>query len=129
MPVSGIDHAAAPMEHVDEMIAFYRALGFEVRPGGGGMVYAAHAGQQKINFHAPALWKRSSFTLRGPKAVPGSADFCFTWDGTQAELDGVLAAAGATVEEGPVSREGGAGSGMSTYLRDPDGNLLEFIIY
>ena len=34
------------------------------------------------------------------------------------------------IVEGPVPREGGRGeTGSSTYVRDPDGNLLEFIVY
>jgi hypothetical protein len=34
------------------------------------------------------------------------------------------------VEEGPVPRQGGRkADGSSTYIRDPDGNLLEFVIY
>ena len=65
----------------------------------------------------------------GTTAVPGSADLCFVWDGSNAELADVIAAASAEVIEGPVAREGGAGQGMSTYVRDPDGNLLEFILY
>ncbi len=129
MGIRGFDHVAAPLGKVDEMVAFYRDLGFDVRTGAGGLVYSAHFGDQKINFHTPALWKRASFTLRGPEAVPGSADLCFDWDGSGASLAQQLAAAGATVVEGPVAREGGAGQGMSTYTRDPDGNLLEFIIY
>jgi catechol 2,3-dioxygenase-like lactoylglutathione lyase family enzyme len=117
------------MERVAEMAAFYRALGFEVREAAGGLLYSAHAGDQKINFHAPDLWRRESFTLRGPAALPGSGDFCFVWDGSAGELAATLAAAGAAVIEGPVAREGGRGPGTSTYVRDPDGNLLEFIIY
>ena len=42
----------------------------------------------------------------------------------------VAAAAGVRVEEGPVPRPGGRqAQGTSTYFRDPDGNLLEFMIY
>ncbi len=40
---------------------------------------------------------------------------------------------GAEVEEGPVDRTGGRNGGTATgtsfYIRDPDENLLEFIIY
>jgi catechol 2,3-dioxygenase-like lactoylglutathione lyase family enzyme len=37
---------------------------------------------------------------------------------------------GANVEEGPIDRRGGRRTtGSSVYTRDPDGNLLEFIIY
>ena len=129
MAIRGIDHVAAPLQRVDEMAAFYAALGFEVRQSAGGLLYSVHAGATKINFHAPELWQRASFTLRGPTAVPGSGDFCFAWEGTPEALGEALSAAGAGVIEGPVAREGGAGQGTSVYVRDPDENLLEFIIY
>jgi catechol 2,3-dioxygenase-like lactoylglutathione lyase family enzyme len=38
--------------------------------------------------------------------------------------------AGAKIEEGPVARQGGRKkAATSMYVRDPDGNLLEFMIY
>ena len=44
-----------------------------------------------------------------------------------------LAEAGAALEEGPVERIGGRNAGRATgtslYTRDPDRNLLEFIVY
>jgi catechol 2,3-dioxygenase-like lactoylglutathione lyase family enzyme len=36
---------------------------------------------------------------------------------------------GVVAEDGPVVRYGGAGAGTSTYFRDPDGSLLEYIVY
>ena len=45
------------------------------------------------------------------------------------ELTRHLAEHGVAVEAGPVQRHGGAGAGTSTYFRDPDGSLLELIIY
>jgi catechol 2,3-dioxygenase-like lactoylglutathione lyase family enzyme len=129
MAISGIDHAALPLEHVDAMVTFYRALGFRVESSAGGLVYAAHCGNQKLNMHTPALWQRASFTLRAPKAVPGSADLCFAWEGTPDEATALITSAGGVIEEGPVQREGGAGIGTSVYTRDPDGNLVELIAY
>ena len=42
----------------------------------------------------------------------------------------MLDRAGARIFEGPVPRQGGRRkSGSSVYVRDPDENLLEFIIY
>ena len=42
----------------------------------------------------------------------------------------MLNRAGAKVIEGPVGRQGGRKkSATSVYVRDPDGNLLEFMIY
>ena len=45
------------------------------------------------------------------------------------EVD-LLEKAAASIEEGPVARHGGRrAEGTSVYVRDPDGNLLEFMIY
>jgi catechol 2,3-dioxygenase-like lactoylglutathione lyase family enzyme len=42
----------------------------------------------------------------------------------------MLEQAGAKVIEGPGPRQGGRRkTGYSVYVRDPDGNLLEFMIY
>ena len=132
MSIAGFDHVAIPMQRVEEMLAFYRRLGFRIEERNAPR-YAAHFGPHKINLQAPAVWGNESFTLRGPTAVPGCGDFCFVWtDGAEA-LAHMLAAADAQVIEGPVPRHGarddGPPSGSSTYIRDPDSNLLEFIIY
>lgn len=126
--VAGIDHVSFPLEDVDAMLAFYRALGFDVTEHRA--VVSVHAGAQMINFHRPEVWRRGGFTLRAPAAVPPCGDLCFVWDGTVHGLDARLADVGAEIEEGPVDRVGGRRStGSSVYVRDPDGNLLEFMIY
>jgi catechol 2,3-dioxygenase-like lactoylglutathione lyase family enzyme len=138
MSVLAFDHVAIPVNDVETMLAFYRRLGFTVvgeadwRAGRSPLVAIAF-GHNKINFHAPPLWQRPSFTLRAPAAQPGCGDFCFVWDGGLATLQTALAAAGAAVETGPVTRQGGrdagTASGTSIYTRDPEHNLLEFIVY
>jgi catechol 2,3-dioxygenase-like lactoylglutathione lyase family enzyme len=126
--VGGYDHVALPMQNTDAMLAFYRKLGFEIRESAAAV--SVYAGRNMINFHRPARWQDASFTLRAPAAKPPCGDLCFVWDGTAAELKAWLDAAGARVEEGPVARQGGRkAEGSSTYVRDPDGNLLEFIVY
>ncbi len=93
-------------------------------------VVSVYVGEQMINFHRPATWQRDAFTLRAPAAVPPCGDLCFVWDGTPETLRTRLDAAGAAIEEGPVAREGGRRKDASSvYVRDPDGNLLEFMIY
>ena len=68
-----------------------------------------------------------------PTAVPGCGDFCFVWNGSADSLRTMLDQAGADIIEGPIERMGGRDNGRakgtSTYVRDPDTNLLEFIIY
>jgi len=138
MGVVRFDHVAIPTGRPQEMMRFYRALGFVVptyeqwreqdQPA-----FSVQFGDNKINMHAPALWQNPAFTLRGPAAQPGCGDFCFVWSGTLEELKAMLDQAGVAIEEGPVDRVGGRDDGRargtSLYVRDPDRNLLEFIVY
>jgi catechol 2,3-dioxygenase-like lactoylglutathione lyase family enzyme len=126
--VNGFDHVAVPMQNTDAMVAFYRRLGFDMTENENAM--SVYIGTQMINFHRPARWQDPSFTLRAPAAKPPCGDFCFVWDGDAASLKTLLDNAGVKIEIGPVDRAGGRRkTGSSTYVRDPDGNLLEFIIY
>lgn len=126
--VSGFDHVAVPMQNTDAMVAFYRRLGFQISENANAV--SVYVGSQMINFHRPARWQDPAFTLRAPAARPPCGDFCFAWDGTAASLKTLLDTAGVKIELGPVERPGGRRkTGSSTYVRDPDGNLLEFMIY
>lgn len=128
--IGALDHVAIPIQNVDGMVSFYRALGFVVREGG--RIISIHFADQKINFHRPSLWQGGTFTLRAAAAQPPCGDFCWVWEGTQASLTEMLARADAEiVEEGERTggRDGGDAVGQSVYTRDPDGNLLEFIRY
>jgi catechol 2,3-dioxygenase-like lactoylglutathione lyase family enzyme len=127
-PIRGFDHVALPMRNVDMMLAFYRALGLHITEGA--QACSVHVGSQMINFHRPSLWQNATFTLRAPAASPPCGDLCFVWDDTPEALTALLARVGARIETGPVSRQGGRqATGSSVYVRDPDGNLLEFIRY
>jgi catechol 2,3-dioxygenase-like lactoylglutathione lyase family enzyme len=125
--VVGFDHVALPLQDPQAMIAFYRALGLVVKENE--YLVQVYIGNQMINFHRPEVWQRE-FSLRAPAAKPPCGDLCFVWDGSAHALARLLSEAGAEVEEGPVEREGGRQSvGSSVYVRDPDGNLLEFLTY
>ena len=129
--ITSFDHVAVPMQNTEAMIAFYRALGLHVMETAGRV--SVHFGDQKINFHRPASWLRATSTsLRAPAAVPPCGDFCFVWTGSEESLTAVLDRAGAEII-GSGLRDGGRAlgtmRGMSRYVRDPDGNLLEFMIY
>jgi catechol 2,3-dioxygenase-like lactoylglutathione lyase family enzyme len=126
--IRGLDHVALPMQNTTAMRSFYGALGLQVTEREAAI--SVHLGDQMINFHRPARWRDPAFTLRAPAAKPPCGDLCFVWDGTMAALTAALDRAGATRVEGPVPRAGGRRTtGTSLYVRDPDGNLLEFIIY
>ena len=117
--ITGFDHVAVPMRDTEAMVTFYRALGFHVNEGEA--ICSVHVGDHKINFHRPSLWQRKTFALRAPGATPPCGDFCFVWEGTMTALHRSLAAAG--------GRDGGRATGTSVYVRDPDQNLVEFIVY
>src|SRR5579862_4192248 len=126
--VRGFDHVALPMQNTEAMIAFYRDLGFTVSENTS--ICSVYVGDQMINFHRPALWQRETFTLRAPAAKPPCGDLCFVWEGSPESLKAMLDRAGARIIEGPVERQGGRQkTASSVYVRDPDGNLLEFMIY
>lgn len=134
MAILGFDHVAIPTERPLELIAFYGALGFRV-PDPAELETAAFPvfeigfGTQKINVHLPALWQNEKFTLRGPSARPGCADLCFVWEGGVEKLQRTLEQAGAEIVAGPMAMRGAQGRGVSVYTRDPDRNLVEFIVY
>lgn len=134
MSISGLDHIALPTNQPTAMMEFYEALGFEVpeerfwRDVENPML-VIQCGTQKINLHEPAEWQDKQFTLRGHSALPGSGDMCFVWDDTLDALLLNLQKAEVPIETGPVKRYGGRGPGISFYIRDPDANLIEFIIY
>ncbi len=126
--IRGFDHVALPMQNTDAMLAFYRALGCQMRETANAV--SVYVGDQMINFHRPSLWQNTTFTLKAPAARPPCGDLCFVWDGTADALKSTLDRAGAKVVEGPADRPGGRRKvGSSVYVRDPDGNLLEFMIY
>ena len=109
------------------MLAFYRSLGLEVIENANAC--SVYIGGQMINFHRPAHWRDETFTLRALAAKPPCGDLCFVWDGTPESVKTMLDRAGAKIVEGPVERQGGRKKAASSDVRDPDGNLLEFMIY
>jgi catechol 2,3-dioxygenase-like lactoylglutathione lyase family enzyme len=125
--VSGFDHVAVPMQNTDAMLTFYRALGFSMNETAGAV--SVYVGNQMINFHRPQRWRDAAFTLRAPAAQPPCGDFCFVWEGTASALKTLLDATGAKVVDSGPRPGGRRKTGSSVYVRDPDGNLLEFMIY
>ena len=126
--ISGFDHVSLPLRDADATAAFYRALGLDVDETE--HLVVVHLGDQMVNFHREEMWTRADFTLRAPAAIPPCGDLCLRWEGSAQELDALLHGAGVDVEEGPVPRRGARGvEATSVYVRDPDGNLVEFMRY
>ena len=134
MPVAGFDHVALPTSDADRFIEFYKKLGFSIIDEdewrrGEARIFAIQIGNSKINVHPQGM----TANLRGVTASPGCGDLCFVWDGAVDEVVKMLADVGVEVIQGPAPRKGGRDGGQrfgtSVYVRDPDDNLLEFMVY
>ena len=134
MPTIGFDHIAMPTANAERLIAFYKRLGFPINNEeqwrtGTARTFSIQVGESKINVHPEGY----TAELRGPTATPGCADICFVFAGSVDECKKMLDDAGVSVIRGPVPRSGGRGRGtipsLSFYARDPDDNLLEWMIY
>jgi len=125
--VIGFDHVALPMMNVESMVAFYRSLGLPVTESQ--YLVQVHLRDQMINFHRPEVWQGDA-SLRAAAASPPCGDLCLVWEGSQESLAELLGRADVEIIEGPVERQGGRRvAASSVYVRDPDGNLIEFITY
>ncbi len=134
MAVVGFDHVALPTLDSERTIEFYKGLGFDIIDEdkwrkGESRNFAIQIGESKINVHPPEL----TGVMRGSTTVPGCGDLCFVWQGTIDEVLSTMRTAGVEIVDGPAPRRGGRGGGQtmatSVYVRDPDGNLLEFMVY
>jgi catechol 2,3-dioxygenase-like lactoylglutathione lyase family enzyme len=122
-----------PTANAERLIAFYKSLGFTINDeeawrAGDARIFSIQVGASKINVHPEGFVA----SLRGPAATPGCGDICFVWSGTADECEKMLSDAGVEIIEGPGPRRGGRGSevpAVSMYARDPDQNLLEWMIY
>ena len=134
MGTVSIDHIAMPTANAERLIEFYKRLGFTINDeaewrAGTASIFSIQIGESKINVHPEGF----TASLRGPTAVPGCGDICFVWDGTAEQCQAWLAEAGVEVIRGPGPRKGARAFGVlpavSLYARDPDENLLEWMIY
>ena len=110
-------------EDILSTLAFYKKLGFAAKVHGD--IYELYAGDCKLNVH-----------LKGHERTPharniqiGSADVCFELTTSLQAYQQQLEEEGIQLECGPVPRVGSKGSMASIYVRDHDGNLLEFCSY
>lgn len=121
--IKKVDHIVITTSNIEKCLSFYNKLGFSAKNAGGR--YELFAGDFKINVHI--LGKELSPHAQNIKS--GSADLCFEIDGNIEKYKKELESNGLQIELGVVERNGIKGAMNSIYLRDPDGNLLEFSSY
>lgn len=134
MTTVGIDHITMPTSDAVKLISFYKRIGFTINDeeawrAGKANIFSIQIGDSKINVHPEGY----TAAYRGPTAVPGCTDICFVWNGTVDECKQMLEDAGVEIIRGPGPRRGARGGGglpaVILYARDPDQNLLEWMIY
>jgi catechol 2,3-dioxygenase-like lactoylglutathione lyase family enzyme len=119
------DHCVIHVSDWERSNVFYHTvLGAELIPRGKGYMY--RFGDVQLNLHGPGLEPTPVAQL---PVKPGNSDLCFEWQGTIEEAKAHLEQHGVKIEMGPVPRFGSKDQGTSLYFRDPDGSLLEFIVY
>jgi catechol 2,3-dioxygenase-like lactoylglutathione lyase family enzyme len=124
--VSRLDHVVIAVSDWARSNAFYRdVVGAELVDRGDG-TWRYVLGDQQLNVHGPGA---DVGPLARVPVVPGASDLCFVWEGTVEQALAHLSRHGVDVEAGPEPRQGRRGAGTSVYFRDPDGSLLEFIVY
>ena len=132
--LSRLDHLVLTVKHIPTTISFYEMhLGMKSTSfssfsslSSSAKRYALSFGSQKINLHQLG----AEFEPKAKSVDPGSADLCFV---AETPVDNVLARLkekGVEVLEGGqvVERTGALGKIRSVYIRDPDGNLIEYVL-
>ncbi len=121
--IKKLDHVVITTAHVDVCLRFYEKLGFTSKVSEGRC--ELFAGDFKINVHTLG----SELSPHAQNVQSGSADFCFEIEGAAQNFKQMLEEKGVEIEQGVVARTGVRGKMSSVYVRDPDGNLLEFSSY
>jgi catechol 2,3-dioxygenase-like lactoylglutathione lyase family enzyme len=123
MNVTGIDHLVLYATDVERTCEFYAETldVAEVQRFDGGRV-ALSFGTTKLNVHPAG----DEYEPHASTPTPGAADFCLVVDDRVERVAARIEEAGVPLVEGPVRRTGARGSMRSVYVRDPDGNLVEF---
>ena len=122
MHIKKIDHLVITTTDIEACLTFYQAIGFTCRCISGR--YELFAGDFKINVHC----KGKELYPHAAYVQCGSADICFEVEQIE-KVKEHLEKQAIQIDEGIVERTGVKGAMKSIYIRDPDGNLLEFSSY
>ncbi|KAL3443659.1 Glyoxalase/Bleomycin resistance protein/Dihydroxybiphenyl dioxygenase [Aspergillus insuetus] len=126
-----LDHLVLTVRSIQDSVTFYTThLGMrhEVFTSPVDLTVERHAllfGTQKINLHESGR----EFEPKARNVKPGSADLCFLIDADVEKALEQFQTSGIEVLESRkvVERTGAVGKIRSVYVRDPDGNLIEYV--
>lgn len=121
MQIRSLDHIVLTCTDPEATVAFYERVGMQREEFGAGRL-ALRFGDQKLNLHQAG----AEFQPHAATPLPGTGDLCLLVDGPIEAVVEHLGSVGIPIEEGPVDRNGAVGPLRSVYVRDPDGNLVEF---
>ena len=125
MDAPKLDHCVIHVADWQKSNRFYAdVLGAEIVPRQNGFAYKI--GDILLNCHGPGI--EPNIFARVPVA-PGNSDLCFEWFGTIETAIAHLQNNRVMIELGPIATRGVKGAATSVYFRDPDGSLLEFMVY
>jgi catechol 2,3-dioxygenase-like lactoylglutathione lyase family enzyme len=121
--VSGIDHAAITVAHLDAYRDLFGARTVrEHAPDGKVLIRQIAIGGALLSVHRSG----NGLDLVAKRPTIGAADICFRWSGSIESAASVLREHGIALIEGPTPRRTADDlPSQSIYFRDPDGNLLE----
>ncbi|KAI9665709.1 MAG: hypothetical protein M1821_003643 [Bathelium mastoideum] len=132
--VKSLDHLVLTVKDIPATISFYekylgmKSASFTSSSSASPPAtrYALSFGTQKINLHQLG----AEFEPKAKSVCPGSADLCFVADKPVDQVLSKLKEEGIEVLEGGevVERTGAVGKIRSVYIRDPDGNLIEYAL-
>lgn len=124
--VRALDHFVLRVRDLDTSLRFYRGLlglaveGLEEHSRGERPFVSVRIGEQLLDL-VPDPTYDPSFASAG-----GFLHFCVTTEGNFADVLQALRQARVPVlQENPVPRRGALGTGLSIYVQDPDGYVVE----
>jgi catechol 2,3-dioxygenase-like lactoylglutathione lyase family enzyme len=125
MSVKKLDHCVIHVSDWERSNRFYsQVLGAEILPRQQGFTYKL--GDILLNCHGPGIVPKLVAKI---PVEPGNSDLCFEWAGTIEDAVAHLEKYDVAIEKGPVATRGVKGDATSVYFRDPDGSLMEFMVY
>jgi lactoylglutathione lyase len=123
--VKAFDHVGIRVTNAKDALAFYAKFGFAIDPDYSNDQVAEIVSPDGVRlnliFNGEATPKRNNLLLDEPKKWPGYTHAAFIVTNLQEVLD-LAARERIVITEGPVDW----GRRLTCFLRDPDGNVLEF---